>query len=421
MMFSMNKPIYTQSTDEAGLGTLYVGGLDPTVIDTHLFEVFSAVGPVSSARVCRDRDTSKSLGYGYVNFQSVADAKRVLDTMNFTMIKGKPCRLMWKQRDSTDRENGLGNIFVKNLDQSIDNKTLFDTFSMFGAIRSCKVAADKDGNSLGYGFVHYGDEASAEVAISKINGMMINEKKVEVTKYIPQKERTNAAEVNFTNIYVKNFGPEQSEVELKELLLKFGEIETYMVPKSKDGTQNKGYAFCNFKEHEAAVKCVEELNGTDLNGHTIIAQKYKSKKERSKEFETITGGSLNINLFVKNLDPSVDDEALRELFAGFGEIKSHKVMKHRSTHESRGFGFVCFENEADASKAMAEMNGCNIAGKEIYVGLAQKKQERAALLAKEREKNYKLLYSTSTSTNGKSTIWCWSTNGVCSSSTWRRF
>jgi RNA recognition motif-containing protein len=52
---------------------------------------------------------------------------------------------------------------------------------------------------------------------------------------------------------------------------------------------------------------------------------------------------------------------------------------------SRGFGFVCFENEADAFKAMAEMNGCNIAGKEIYVGLAQKKQERADLLAKERE------------------------------------
>jgi polyadenylate-binding protein len=93
----------------------------------------------------------------------------VLDTMNFTMIKGKPCRLMWKQSDSTDREKGLGNIFVKNLDQSIDNKTLFDTFSMFGAIRSCKVAADKDGNSLGYGFVHYEDEASAEVAISMVN------------------------------------------------------------------------------------------------------------------------------------------------------------------------------------------------------------------------------------------------------------
>ena len=55
------------------MGTLYVGGLDPTVIDTHLFEVFNAVVPVSSARVCRDRETSKSLGNGYVNFQSVAD------------------------------------------------------------------------------------------------------------------------------------------------------------------------------------------------------------------------------------------------------------------------------------------------------------------------------------------------------------
>ena len=76
----------------------------------------------------------------------------------------------------------------------------------------------------------------------------------------------------------------------------------------------------------------------------------------------------------------------------FSHFEQKKIYFASIILRSRGFGFVCYENEADASKAMAEMNGCNIAGKEIYVGLAQRKQDRAALLAKEREVSNLFIY-----------------------------
>ena len=116
-------------------------------------------------------------------------AERALDTMNFDIMKGKPIRIMWSQRDPSLRKSGVGNIFIKNLDKSIDNKDMYDTFSTFGTILSCKVATDEHGNSKGYGFVHFETEEAANKAIEKVNGMLLSEKKLFVGRFIPRKER----------------------------------------------------------------------------------------------------------------------------------------------------------------------------------------------------------------------------------------
>ena len=152
--------------------------------------------------------------------------------MNFDVLKGRPIRIMWSQRDPSLRRSGVGNVFIKNLDKSIDNKAMYDTFSAFGNILSCKVAQDADGGSKGYGFVHFETEEAAMNAIQKVNGMLLNEKKVFVGRFVPRKEREKELgekAKKFTNVYIKNFGEDLGDEKLKEVFSKFGKITSYKV------------------------------------------------------------------------------------------------------------------------------------------------------------------------------------------------
>merc|ERR1711892_322705 len=85
------------------------------------------------------------------------------------------------------------------------------------------------------------------------------------------------------------------------------------------------------------------------------------------------------NLYVKNLDDTIDDERLRKEFAPYGTITSAKVMNEEG--RSKGFGFVCFSSPEEATKAVTEMNGRIIVAKPLYVALAQRKEDRKAHLA----------------------------------------
>lgn len=374
------------------MASLYVGDLHPEVTEALLFEKFSTAGPVLSIRVCRDMITRRSLGYAYVNFQQPADAERALDTMNFDLIKDRPIRIMWSQRDPSLRKSGVGNVFIKNLDKSIDNKAMYDTFSAFGNILSCKVATDETGGSKGYGFVHFETEEAANKSIDKVNGMLLNGKKVYVGKFIPRKEREKELgekAKRFTNVYIKNFGDDLDDERLRKMFEEYGRITSHKVMTGDDG-KSKGFGFVAFEEPEAAEKAVDEMNGKDLNGKAsklLYVGRAQKKAERQQElkrrFEQLKIERLNryqgVNLYVKNLDDTIDDERLRKEFSPFGTITSAKVMLEEG--RSKGFGFVCFSSPEEATKAVTEMNGRIVGSKPLYVALAQRKEDRKAHLA----------------------------------------
>ncbi|CAJ0919557.1 unnamed protein product [Ranitomeya imitator] len=93
----------------------------------------------------------------------------------------------------------------------------------------------------------------------------------------------------------------------------------------------------------------------------------KSRKEREAELGARAKEFTNV--YIKNFGEDMDDE-----FGKYGLALSVKVMTDESG-KSKGFGFVSFERHEDAQKAVDDMNGKDMNGKAIYVGILEKKLE----------------------------------------------
>ena len=83
-------------------------------------------------------------------------------------------------------------------------------------------------------------------------------------------------------------------------------------------------------------------------------------------------------LFVGNLPYSTNDQGLGEMFSSFGTVGSANIITDKFTGRSRGFGFVEFEDDAEATKAIEEMNGKELEGRAIVVNEARPREDRPA-------------------------------------------
>ena len=79
---------------------------------------------------------------------------------------------------------------------------------------------------------------------------------------------------------------------------------------------------------------------------------------------------MSNKLFVGGLPWSTDDAELQQAFAPYGEVVDAKVVTDRETGRSRGFGFVTYTSEAEATAARDAMDGASLGGRRLRVDLA---------------------------------------------------
>jgi len=375
--------------------SVYVGNLDNDVTEADIVAFILTAGvQIGTVKVCRA--LGKSLQYGYVNFNTPEDAQRAIAAKNCEMLKGKPIRMMECQRDPTIRKSNKGNIFVKGLEPNATPRMLFETLSDIGPVQSVEIKKNPKTN-LNDAFIQFAKEEHAQIAIDALQGSEINGSKIEVNLFIPQKEQyisQNMKDDLFVNCYLKNIDQDMIKTE-EDLTKLFEDLTGGKVTSSKLVTSNgslTGAGFVAFLDHESAVKACElastikspaQANNEDFK--PMICTRFMRKNERTQvlkekfdgEGESVSKKPSNNNIFIKNLDPHVNDEMLKNEFLKYGPILSAKVMKS-DEGISKGFGFVCFENSEHAAKVVeaAKNQAMTFFNKNLYVAFAMKKSDR---------------------------------------------
>lgn len=383
-----NKANHSTFTPEK---TIHVSELDYTVSENDLYEIFSKFGSIITIKIAEDRTSGKPLGYAFVKYREKEDAHDAL-SFNNKPVLGKPCRVKpfyanggrKSSASSVYSSSGGSNrtkVFVNNLDPSTTTDDLRELFSQFGTVVSCVVPIDTyRRNPKLFGYVDFESPDVTRAAIENMNGKLVNGNKIYVRYHYSKSDRAQSVEehkANYTNLFVKNIDTKVSEKELSSLFAKYGDIQSVSLQVDEEGN-SKGFAFITFATHDQAVAAVEGLNNFVLEGKALYVARTQRRFERDEEWrQNNEAGKYHgnarygsINLYVTNLDPSVNQHVLTTAFSRFGTITSARVLTE-ANGESRGFGFVCFSTPEESQQAIKEMNNTILNGKSIQVSLAR--------------------------------------------------
>ena len=83
-----------------------------------------------------------------------------------------------------------------------------------------------------------------------------------------------------------------------------------------------------------------------------------------------------MNIYVGNLNYNLSEDELEKVFTPYGEVTSVKIIRDKYTDQSKGFGFIEMSNDADAQKAIDELNGTEVKGRELRVNQARPPREQ---------------------------------------------
>lgn len=253
-----------------------------------------------------------------------------------------------------------GNIFVKNLPPSMNNKGLYNLFKPCGEIFSIKVAQEMNGQSKCYGFIQFKDAASSIKAIETLNNTTVEGKSLQVQPYKPNERKGQAG---YTNLFVKNLPKEiNTKEELDRLFEKFGTRTSVGIYQKELKGVIGYYGFVNFSKNEEAQAAITEMNGKTINGMVLYVAKALNKDQREREKiknrMELRNRSRKFTLYIRsNTQEPLSEAMINGELGLFGEIKSITIQKQRTSEgtEVNGvIGYAVYAREEDAAKVIKD-------------------------------------------------------------------
>ncbi|KAL9122441.1 MAG: hypothetical protein Q9187_001003 [Circinaria calcarea] len=176
-------------------------------------------------------------------------------------------------------------------------------------------------------------------------------------------------------VFVQQLAARLRSKELIAFFEKVGPVKEAQIVKDRVSGRSKGVGYVEFKQEESVPLAIQ-LTGQKLLGIPIIAQLTEAEKNRQARNPEATSSNPNQipfhRLYVGNIHFSITESDLQNVFEPFGELEFVQLQKEEQGR-SRGYGFVQFRDPTQAREALEKMNGFDLAGRPIRVGLGNDK------------------------------------------------
>lgn len=156
---------YDSSSDNMPENNLIINYLPQTLTDNEFKKIFERIGPVSSARIIRNKTSTYSYGFGFVSYFRKEDADRAIVELNGMELKNKRIKVAFSRKHCDDIKKAK--LYIKNI-PDIGVEKLNKIFSNYGTIIQSNIATNK-----GIAFILYDRREQAEKAIEAMQNAIL--------------------------------------------------------------------------------------------------------------------------------------------------------------------------------------------------------------------------------------------------------
>lgn len=203
-----------------------------------------------------------------------------------------------RQQKIDEQKSQFTNVFIKNLDVSVDDEKFKQITEPFGEILSAVVQKDEQGNSRGFGFVNYKNHEEAAKAVDSLNQVEVEGKRIFAARAQKKTEREEELRRNYeqaklekmakyagVNLYVKNLDDDFDDERLVGEFEPFGTITSAKIMKDEKGA-SKGFGFVCFSSPDEATKAVSELSGKMIGSKPLYVSLAQRRDVRRQQLES---------------------------------------------------------------------------------------------------------------------------------------
>ncbi|PAV85069.1 hypothetical protein WR25_04500 isoform E [Diploscapter pachys] len=224
----------------------------------------------------------------------------------------------------------------------------------------------------------------AAQALQTMNRRSLLDKEMKVNWAVePGQQQPRIDTSKHFHVFVGDLSPEVDNKALKEAFIPFGEVSDAKVIRDATTLKSKGYGFVSYPKREEAERAIEQMNGQWLGRRTIRtnwATRKPGQTENEKSYDDVynSTSSDNTSVYVGNISTNCTEDHIREAFGKYGRIQEVKVVR---IFKVQGYAFVKFETKDQATKAILQMNGQEVAGNNVRCSWGKTQDLQAAKAA----------------------------------------